>query len=107
MRAVFPGNGLVADIESLVNKYPSIREDLRYLANLLRVSRVPSQRSVEFLPDLVFRTDVHVQALEGAEAESRCSLIYEVDGNDCYLLLLYDNDVHVLGDMIRRIEERR
>ncbi|GEM_PF-4559399 len=74
------------DIASVVQKYPSIRDELEYVSNLIRRGvRIGGVRLREFNPDLVYRFDVTITDL-GPRGEDRCSLIYELDGNDCYFI---------------------
>ena len=95
------------DIDLLVSKYPSIDNDIRYLENLLRDSRVPGWRCQEFVPEWVWRIDVHISAFEGIQAERRCTLVYEQDSTACYFLLLYDNDLYRYEDLVGQIAMRR
>ena len=107
MPACFRDQRIESDIILLLNKYPSIREDLGYLENLLRESTIPARRCQEFIPDWVWRAEVHIQAFEGELAFNRCSLVYESDRTICTLLLLFDNDVSTYQDMIGEIVTRR
>lgn len=107
MGPVFRENGLDGDIESLVSKYPSLEDDVRYVEALLREGPVPSKRCQEFVPEWVWRVNVHISAFAGHEAADRCTLVYERYGPDCHLWLLFDNDNHVYENMIGTVKERR
>ena len=107
MPGVFRDTRLDGDIEALVSKYPSLQKDVGYIENLLRDGRFPSTRCREFEPDWAWRTEVHISDFGGADAEDRCTLIYERDGDTCDLLLIYDNDAQEYEEMIVEIRSRR
>ena len=77
---MFRDTRLDGEIEALVPKYPSIRDDVRFIENLLRDGTIPSRRCGDFYPAWVWRTEVHVSAFDGENAQDRCSLVYERDG---------------------------
>ena len=107
MPGVFRNPELEGDIAFLLAKYPSIDGDVTLLENLLRDGRVPSRRCAEFVPAWLWRVEVQIAAFEGSKAEDRCTMVYERDGPECYLLLLYDNDTQGYEDSITLIEARR
>lgn len=107
MRACFPCPSFGGDLKLLCLKYPSIYEDIRFLTTYMRTSRVHSERCTSFNPDIVLRTGVQITGLPWAEAQDRCTLVYEIDGAAFHLLLLYDNDVYTYEEMIPLIASRR
>jgi len=107
MPGIFRDRRLQGDIEGLLSKYSSLNEDVEYLENLLRDGRIPSRRCGDFIPNWVWRVDVQISALEGRDAEDRCTLVYERDGAECYVLLLYDNDAETYESMKGEIINRR
>ena len=107
MPGVIRSGGLKGDIASLQAKYPSLDDDIRYLENLLRTGRPPSTRCGEFVPEWVWRIEVHISAFKGGAAEDRCTLVYERDGPECYLWLVFDNDTRTYASVVTEVGERR
>ena len=91
MPAVFHHRDLEEDISFVVAKYTTIRDDLEDVANLIRDGARIGSRLSQFYPAWVFRVPISISAL-GPDGEERCLLIFEIDGNDCTFLMLYDND---------------
>lgn len=107
MLACFRNPLLEHDIASLIDKYPSIDQDMILLENLLRDSLVHAARCQEFIPDWVWRTEVHIQAFQGFAALDRCTLVFEKDRTAVYPILLYDNETHSYQDVVSEIIQRR
>ena len=107
MPGVFRCNQLAEDIEGLLPTYPSIEQDVKYMENLLGSGWVPSARCLEFIPSLVWRTEIQISAFEGRSAIDRCTIVYERDGTDCHIWLLFDNDRYRYDDLITQVTERR
>ena len=96
------------DLKRLSQKYPSIRDDIEDIRNMVREDAHIGLRCLEFPPeDWIFRIGVSISLL-GPKGKDRCSLICEKDGQDCYFLLAYDNDSNVWGvDIIDKIIARK
>jgi hypothetical protein len=97
---------IAEDIDGLLGKYSTIQQDVHYFENQLRIAWLHSIRCMEFNPSWVLRTEVQISAFEGQAANNRCSIVNERDGEDCYLLLLFDNDIFRYDDVIALIKQR-
>lgn len=107
MPAVFHHRDLEEDISVVLEKYTTIRDDLEDFANLIRDGVRTGSRLRWFYPAWVFRVPISISAL-GPHGEERCSLIFEIDGNDCTFLMLYDNDRNQDDkEVINKISVRR
>lgn len=84
----------------------SLEDDVEEAANLIRENARIGIRCSEFYPARVFRLDISISAL-GPRGEDRCSLIFEVESNDCLFLMLYDNDEQRYQEAISEVAVRR
>ena len=103
-----------ADIARLSEKYPTLDIDIEAARKLIgddegSINRIPCDGIEVDDAVRVYRVYISISAAAFTPREGRwrCTLVWMDDGEDCELMLVYDNDIDSYDGAIRALIEAR